>query len=57
VRSALRSISLLAAGAVLYAAGVRRLHLHDFSTFVVLVLALSVAIVAVFVAARDGQER
>jgi hypothetical protein len=37
---------------VLYVVGVRRLHLHDFNTFIVTVLALSAAIVAVFVATR-----
>jgi hypothetical protein len=37
---------------VLYVVGVRRLHLHDFNTFIVTVLALAAAIVAVFVATR-----
>jgi hypothetical protein len=38
---------------VLYGAGVRRLHLGDFPVFLLLVLVLSVAIVAVFLAVRD----
>jgi len=53
VRSALRWASLIGAAAVLYVAGARRLHLHDFSAFLVLVVVLSAAIVAVFRSARD----
>jgi hypothetical protein len=37
---------------VLYVVGVRRLHLHDFNTFLVVLLAVAVVIVGVFVATR-----
>ena len=53
MRSALRCSRLLGAAAVLYGAGARRLHLHDFSAFLLLVVVLSVAIVVVFLAVRD----
>ena len=53
MRSALRWASLIGAAAVLYIAGARRLHLHDFWVFLVLVVVLSVAVVAVFLSARD----
>lgn len=52
MRSALRWSSLVGAAAVLYGAGVRRLHLHDFPVFLALVVVLSIAIVAVFLATR-----
>jgi hypothetical protein len=37
---------------VLYVAGVRRLHLHDFNAFLLMLLALAVVVVGVFVATR-----
>ncbi len=38
---------------MLYAIGVRRLHLYDFNAFILTVLALAAGIVGIFVAARD----
>jgi hypothetical protein len=55
VQSLLRSSSLVAAAAALYVAGERRLHLHDFDTFIVLVLGLALGITAVFVATRGDR--
>jgi hypothetical protein len=53
VRSLLRWTSLVVAGAILYGVGARRLHLHDFNTFLALLLVLALAITAVFVVTRD----
>lgn len=40
---------------MLYVVGARRLHLHDFNTFILVLLAVAVAIVGVFFATRgDG---
>jgi hypothetical protein len=40
---------------VLYVVGVRRLHLHDFNSFILVVIAVAAAIVGVFFATRsDG---
>jgi hypothetical protein len=40
---------------VLYVVGVRRLHLHDFNAFILVVIAVAAAIVGVFFATRgDG---
>jgi hypothetical protein len=47
VRSLLRWTSLVASALVLYAVGLRRLHLHDFNAFLLILLALAVAIVIV----------
>jgi hypothetical protein len=53
VRSLLRWTSLVASGVALYAAGARRLHLYDFSAFLLTTLALAAGIVVVFLATRD----
>jgi len=55
VRSLLRWISLVVAGGVLYVAGERRVHLHDFYTFIVVVLAVALAITGVFIATRSDR--
>ena len=52
MRSLIRWTSLVAAGVVLYVIGVRRLHLHDFNAFLLIVLALAAGIVGVFMATR-----
>lgn len=52
MRSLLRWTSLVGGAAVLYALGVRRLHLHDFPVFLVILLVLSVLIVVVFLLTR-----
>lgn len=39
---------------MLYVAGVRRLHLHDFNAFLLIVLAVAVVVVGVFVATRGN---
>lgn len=55
MRSLLRWTSLVVAGGVLYVAGERRLHLHDFNTFIVVVLAVALAITGVFIATRGDR--
>ncbi len=57
MRSALRWISLLVAAGVLYGLGARRLHLHDFATFVVALLVLTGGIVGVFLLTREPPGR
>lgn len=57
MRSLLRWTSLVASGVVLYVAGERRLHLHDFNAFLVVVLAVAVLIAGVFLATRDDHAR
>ncbi|HKZ08587.1 MAG TPA: hypothetical protein VJU81_24175 [Methylomirabilota bacterium] len=52
--SLLRWTSLAASGLALYVMGARRLHLHDFNTFIAIVLALAIGIVGVLVATRGG---
>jgi hypothetical protein len=52
VRSLLRWTSLVASAAILYAVGVRRLHLHDFNAFLTVLLALALAVTAAFVLTR-----
>jgi len=54
-RSLLRWSSLVVAGGLLYVVGERRLHLQDFNTFIVIVLAVALAIVGVFVATRSDR--
>jgi hypothetical protein len=53
VPSLLRWSSLLVALGVLYALGVRRLHLHDFNTFLAVLLVVTGAVVGVFLLTRD----
>jgi len=55
VRSLLRWTSLVATAVVLYAVGERRLHLHDFNAFLVVLLALALAITGVFVVTRGDR--
>jgi len=57
VRSLLRWTSLVASGVVLYVAGTRRLHLTDFNAFILIVLAVSIVVAAVFVVTRDDRAR
>ena len=55
-RSLLRWTSLVVAAAVLYAVGVRRLHLHDFNAFIGVLLGVALGILAVFRLTRgDGE--
>ena len=54
-RSLLRWSSLVVAAGVLYVAGERRVHLHDFNTFIVVVLAVALAITGVFIATRSDR--
>jgi predicted lysophospholipase L1 biosynthesis ABC-type transport system permease subunit len=50
LRPLLRWTSLVAVAVVLAVLGARRTHLHNFVLFLVIVLGLAVAIVAVFLA-------
>ena len=63
MQSLLRWTSLVAAGVVLYLIGARRLHLHDFNAFILIVLGLAAGVVGAFMATRgeapppgDGQD-
>lgn len=57
MRSLLRWTSLVAGAAILYAVGVRRLHLHDFNAFLAVLLVLALAIAGVFVVTRRDRAR
>lgn len=52
MRPLLRWSSLAAGAAALAVAGERRLHLHDFNAFLVLLLGVSVVVIGVFIATR-----
>ena len=54
LRPLLRWISLVAAVVVLALLGGARLHLHSFVLFLVIVIGLAAAVVAVFVATAHG---
>lgn len=56
MRSLLRWTSLVASAVVLYVVGVRRLHLHDFNAFIVVLLGIALGILAVFRLTRGGDE-
>lgn len=53
MRSALRWSSLVAAAVVLALVGQARLHLHDFTQFLVVLLAVAAGITAVFLLTRE----
>ena len=55
MRSAVRSISLVAAGALLYGLGARGFHHRHFTLFLALVLGLA-ALIVVVVAATSPRE-
>lgn len=52
MRPLLRWSSLAAGAAALAVAGERRLHLHDFNAFLVLLLGVSLVVIGVFIATR-----
>jgi hypothetical protein len=53
VRSALRWSSLVAAVVVLAVVGEARLHLHDFTRFLLVLLAVAAGVTAMFLVTRD----
>ncbi len=53
MRSALRWSSLVAAAVVLAVAGEARLHLHDFTRFLLVLLAVAAGVTAMFLLTRD----
>jgi hypothetical protein len=57
MRSALRSISLVAAGALLYGLGARGFHHRHFTLFLALVLGLAALVVVVVIATAPREAR
>lgn len=53
MRSGLRWSSLVAGAVVLAVAGEARLHLHDFTRFLLVLLAVAAGVTAMFLLTRD----